>query len=128
MLAMTLGKNAKAYVAGTQEPRSREVVWVGGPEKNSNLFIEMLRKLYGHCAKAAIIHVALDNYGIRKSNDTRAVPCKLSRIRLHLLPPYCPGHNLIVIKHRDPQKSELAECCALSACPIFFVLDSRDPL
>ena len=72
-LVLTPGKNAKAYVAGTLDVRSREVVCVGGSEKNSNLFIDMLRKLDAHYAKAEVIHVVLDNYGIHKSKATRTV-------------------------------------------------------
>lgn len=94
-LVMTPGKNAKAYVAGTLDVRSREVVWVGGPEKNSSLFIDMLRKLDAHYSEADVIHVVLDNYGIHKSKATRAVLRELPRIKLHFLPPYCPDHNLI---------------------------------
>ncbi len=94
-LVMTPGKNAKAYVAGALDAHSREVVWVGGVEKTSALFIEMLRKLDSHYADAKFIHVVLDNYGIHKSHATRAVLRDLPRIKLHFLPPYCPDHNLI---------------------------------
>lgn len=94
-LVMTPGKNAKAYVAGTLDARSREVVWVGGTEKKSSLFIAMLRKLDSHYANAERIHVVLDNYGIHKSHATRAALRELPRIKLHFLPPYCPDHNLI---------------------------------
>ena len=94
-LVMTPGKNAKAYVAGTLDAHSREVVWVGGPEKKSGLFIAMLRKLDSHYTNAKLIHVVLDNYGIHKSHATRAALRELPRIRLHFLPPYCPDHNLI---------------------------------
>jgi transposase len=70
-LVMTPGKNEKAYVAGTLDAHTREVLWVGGPDKNSELFIDMLRKLDAHYARAARIHVVLDNYGVHSSRATR---------------------------------------------------------
>ncbi len=92
---LTPGKNAKAYVAGTLDAHSREVLWVGGPDKTSDLFIAMLRKLDVHYIHARIIHVVLDNFGIHKSRKTVAALREMPRIKLHFLPPYCPDHNLI---------------------------------
>lgn len=94
-LVMTPGKNEKAYVAGTLNAQTREVLWVGGAEKNSSLFVEMLRKLDAHHADAARIHVVLDNYGIHKSKMTKAALREMPRIRLHFIPPYSPDDNLI---------------------------------
>jgi len=39
---LTPGKNAKAYVAGALDARSRDIVWVGGSEKTSALFVALL--------------------------------------------------------------------------------------
>jgi len=94
-LVMTPGKNAKAYVAGALDAHSREVIWVGGADKNSDLFVAMLRKLDGHYPQAAAIHVVLDNYGIHKSAVTKVALREMPRIKLHFLPPYCPDHNSI---------------------------------
>jgi transposase len=94
-LVMTPGKNEKAYVAGTLDARTREVLWIGGPAKNSSLFIAMLRELDAHHGDAALIHVVLDNYGVHKSKATKAALRALPRVRLHFLPPYSPDDNLI---------------------------------
>jgi transposase len=94
-LILTPGKNEKAYVAGTLDARTRDVLWVGGGEKNSSLFVAMLRKLDAHYADADRIHVVLDNYGIHKSKMTKAALRDMPRIRLHFLPPYSPDDNLI---------------------------------
>jgi transposase len=94
-LVMTPGKNEKAYVAGTLDARTREVLWVGGPKKSSGLFIQMLHSLVAHYSDAACIHVVLDNYGVHKSKATKAALRTMPRIRLHFLPPYSPDDNLI---------------------------------
>lgn len=94
-LVMTPGKNEKAYVAGTLDVRTRNVLWVGGIDKNSTLFIEMLRKLDAHHPSAKWIYVVLDNFGIHKSRATKAVLRELPRIRLIFLPPYSPDDNII---------------------------------
>jgi hypothetical protein len=94
-LVMTPGQNEKAYVAGTLDARTGEVLWVGGPKKDSDLFIDMLRKLEAHHPDAVCIHVVLDNYGVHKSKATKAALRTMPRIRLHFLPPYSPDDNLI---------------------------------
>lgn len=94
-LVMTPGKNEKAYVAGTLDARTRNVLWVGAGKKNSALFIAMLRTLDANYTDAVLIHVVLDNYGVHKSKATKAALRTLPRIRLHFLPPYSPDDNLI---------------------------------
>jgi transposase len=66
-VVMTPGQNKKAYLAGTLDARSGEVLWVGGALKDSSLFVAMLEKLDCHYPRAKRIHVILDNYGIHKS-------------------------------------------------------------
>ena len=68
---------------------------MGAAEKNSALFIAMLRKLDTHHRDAVRIHVILDNYGIHKSKVTKAALRDMPRIVLHFLPPYSPDENLI---------------------------------
>ena len=92
---MTPGQNQKAYLAGTLDARSGEVLWVGGALKDSSLFVAMLEKLDRHHSEAKRIHVILDNYGIHKSKVTLAALKLLPRIWLHFLPPYCPDENRI---------------------------------
>ncbi|MBN4049520.1 IS630 family transposase [bacterium AH-315-N03] len=94
-LVMTPGQNAKAYVAGALDAHTRDVIWVGGGRKNSDLFIDLLGTLDAHYREAALIHVVLDNYSIHKSRKTLSALRRSPRIRLHFLPPYCPDHNAI---------------------------------
>lgn len=94
-LVMTPGQNAKAYVAGALDAHTRDVIWVGGGRKNSDLFIDRLGTLDAHYREVALIHVVLDNYSIHKSRKTLGALRSHPRIRLHFLPPYCPDHNAI---------------------------------
>lgn len=95
-LVMTPGKNAKRYVAGAFDPKTRELVWVAADRKNSDLFIALLQRLELAYPKAKKIHVVLDNFVIHSSKKTLAALAKLSgRIVLHFLPPYCPDDNRI---------------------------------
>ena len=92
---LTPGKNAKAYVAGALDARSRNIVWVGGSEKTSALFVALLDKLHDVYSDAKLVHIVLDNYGIHYSHETRRALRRLGRIRLHFLPPCSPKHNAI---------------------------------
>ena len=92
---LTPGKNEKAYLAGTLDARDGTVLWVGAATKNSELFVAMLERLDAHYREAKVIHVICDNYAIHHAGPTRAALLRLSRIRLHFLPPYCPDHNRI---------------------------------
>jgi transposase len=93
----TPGQNQKRYLAGAQDVRTGELLWVEGEKKNSLLFIQLLWELTQHYRAAKVIHVILDNYSI---HDTLQVWVSLRteqgrRLRLHRLPPYCPDHNRI---------------------------------
>jgi transposase len=92
---LTPGKNAKACVARALNARSRDIVWAGGGEKTSALFVALLDELERTYPAAQRIHVILDNYGIHYSHETRSALRRLGRIRLHFVPPYCPDHNAI---------------------------------
>jgi transposase len=93
---LTPGKNVKRYLAGALDVRTGELHWVEGSKKDSWLFVELLGKLYQHYEKAKQIHVILDNYTIHSNGW---VPWALleakGKIKLHLLPPYCPNDNRI---------------------------------
>lgn len=100
---VTPGRNEKRYMAGAQDVRTGELVWVEGEKKNSFLFILLLWELVQHYPDADVIHVILDNYCI---HSTRQVEVTLAteqgqRIRLHFLPPYCPDHNRIERTWKD---------------------------
>lgn len=93
----TPGRNAKRYVAGALDVRTKELIWVEREKKDTMLFILMLWELVQHYREAKVIHVILDNYCI---HSTRQVELSLDteegqRLRLHFLPPYCPDHNRI---------------------------------
>ena len=94
---VTPGKNEKRYLAGAQNVRTGELIWVEGERKTSLLFIRLLWELVMHYREAQVIHVILDNYSI---HSTKQVEVSLKtpegrRLKLHFLPPYCPDDNKI---------------------------------
>lgn len=95
-LLVTPGQNQKHYVAGALHAKTRRLVWVEHPRKNSTLFCKLLSKLLSAHRRATYINVILDNYSIHKSNLTKRILRALGgRVRLHFLPPYCPDDNPI---------------------------------
>jgi transposase len=94
---LTPGKNEKRYLAGAQDYRTGELIWVEGEKKNSLLFLLLLWELVQRHPQAKVIHVILDNYSIHHTEQVKQsleTP-EGSRLRLHFLPPYCPDHNHI---------------------------------
>jgi transposase len=99
---VTPGKNQKHYVAGALNAKTRQLVWVEHPSKNSALFCKLLWRLLQRHRRARRIHLILDNYIIHKSAFTERVLRSLNRnIKLHFLPPYCPDDNPIERVWRD---------------------------
>jgi len=99
----TPGQNEKRYLAGAQDVRTGELIWVEGEKKDSLLFLVLLWELVQRHPQAKAIHVILDNYSI---HSTQQVAVSLAteqgqRIQLHFLPPYCPDHNKIERTWRD---------------------------
>jgi len=93
----TPGKNQKRYLAGAQDARTGELIYVAGDHKNAMLFVFLLWELVTRYPNARKIHVILDNFAIHKTpliESCLSTP-KGSRIVLHFLPPYCPDHNRI---------------------------------
>ena len=93
----TPGQNQKRYLAGAQDARTGELIWVEGEKKNGLLFLRLLWELTQRYRQAKVIHVILDNFSI---HDTLQVRVSLMteqgrRLRLHPLPPYCPDDNRI---------------------------------
>ena len=93
----TPGKNQKRYLAGAQDARTGELIYVAGDHKNAMLFVFMLWELVVRYPKARKIHVILDNFSI---HTTPLIESCLNtpdgrRLFLHFLPPYCPDHNRI---------------------------------
>ena len=92
---LTPGQNAKRYVAGALDGRTRKIRWVTSTHKRSGLFIDLLRHLSRTYRHAARIHVMVDNYSIHSSRQTTLAIAGLPRITLHFLPPYSPEFNPI---------------------------------
>lgn len=94
---LTPGQNVKRYLAGAQNVRTGELVWVEGDRKNALLFLYLMDKLLALHPKAKVIHVVLDNYSIHHTKQVQQVLAtpEGSPIRLHFLPPYCPDDNKI---------------------------------
>ena len=93
---LTPGKNAKHYLAGALDARTRKLVYVEGTTKASDLFCRLLWKLAAMHRRAGPVHLILDNYIIHTSKRTKKVLESLEgKIVLHFLPPYCPDANRI---------------------------------
>lgn len=94
---LTPGKNEKRYLAGAQDARTGELIWVAGEKKNCPLFLLLLWELTQRHPQAQIIHVILDNYSIHRTKQVTAALNSTAgqRLRLHFLPAYCPDHNKI---------------------------------
>jgi len=94
---LTPGQNEKRHVAGSLDARTGRLVWVGGPQRNSGLFVDLLRALVGAYPKAQRIHVILDHASLHDSQATQHALSQreFRRVKLHFLPPYCPLENRI---------------------------------
>lgn len=92
----TPGQNVKRYLAGALDAVTGRLLWVGGESKNSQLFIDLLKRLLRECPDKKRIHLIVDNYKIHDSEQTRTwLAEQEGRIVLHFLPPYCPDDNRI---------------------------------
>ncbi len=99
---VTPGQNVKHYVAGALAAHSDVMTWVGGPRKNSTLFVQLLFRILARHRTARRVHLIVDNYVIHSSHLTRRVVADMNgRIVLHFLPPYCPDHNRIERRWQD---------------------------
>jgi transposase len=94
---VTPGQNVKRYLAGAQNVRTGELIWVEDERKDTILFLWLLGVLVRRYPEAKRIHVILDNYSIHHTQRVKAALATLEgqRVRLHFLPPYCPDHNKI---------------------------------
>jgi transposase len=93
---LTPGQNEKCYLAGALDARSGRLIWAGGVQKNSLLFLQLLKELLRRNPSAPRIHLILDNFRIHDSQAVRrALADWGERICLHFLPPYCPNDNRI---------------------------------
>lgn len=94
---VTPGQNVKRYLAGAQNVRTRELIWVEDERKDTILFLWLLGVLVRQHPEAKRIHVILDNYSIHHTQQVKAALAtpEGQRVRLHFLPPYCPDYNKI---------------------------------
>ena len=60
----TPGKNQKRYLAGAQDVRTGELIYVAGDHKTAMLFVFLLWELVQRYPQARKIHVILDNFSI----------------------------------------------------------------
>jgi transposase len=94
---VTPGNNVKRCVAGGLDPKTHRILWVVGDRRNSELFLQFLRRVVEKHPEATRIHVILDNC---KAHTSQKVQKALKEefggiIQLHFLPPYSPEHNPI---------------------------------
>jgi transposase len=95
-IVVTPGQNRKRYVAGAMNAKTKELIWVAGPRKASDLFIALLHRLAEAYPKKRRIHLIVDNYIIHKSKKTQRALAEFGdKFVLHFLPPYCPNDNKI---------------------------------
>ncbi|MFM5573663.1 IS630 family transposase [Aeromonas veronii] len=92
---VTLGQNAKHYLAGVLHAGNGRVLYVSGIKQNSSLFIVMLEKLRRHYRRAKTITLILDNYIIHKSQQTERWLKKNPKFCLVFQPVYSPWVNHI---------------------------------
>src|SRR5262249_54940507 len=76
---VTPGKNEKHYVAGALDARTRELVTVDAPKKNSMLFCKLVEQLVAAYPTACRLHLILDNYIVHSSKITRRFLAKPRR-------------------------------------------------
>ena len=93
-LVVTPGKNKKRYIAGALQVGTGRLVVVEASRKNTDLFIELLKKLRRVHRDARRIHLVVDNYVIHSSRKLqRYLRDHDDLFVLHYLPPYSPEHN-----------------------------------
>ncbi|MBI4510568.1 MAG: IS630 family transposase, partial [Deltaproteobacteria bacterium] len=68
---VTPGRNEKHYVAGALNAKTRRLITVEAPRKNSRLFCDLVERLVAEHPAARRIHIILDNYIIHSSKITQ---------------------------------------------------------
>jgi putative transposase len=92
----TPGKNQKVYMAGTLNITTGHVVTVEGPNKDSLLFIALLKAVSRAYRWARRIHILADQYSTHFSQATKRVLAKCRKhIVIHPIPTYSPYLNPI---------------------------------
>jgi transposase len=94
---VTPGKNVKRCVAGGLDAKTHRLLWVVGERRNSDLFLQFLRRVRQAHPAATKIHLIVDNCKAHTSQKVRKALQEEFHglIELHFLPPYSPEHNPI---------------------------------
>ncbi len=82
--------------AAAMDATTDRVTWMRSGRKRSTLFVALLKNRLVTYADRNVIHVALDNYTIHTSRQTRQwVQEHGGKLRFHFLPPSSPDDNRI---------------------------------
>ncbi|ETS33180.1 transposase [Photorhabdus khanii NC19] len=92
---ITPGKNEKHDLTGCLNAQTKEVTYVKGEKKNSDLFIRLLERLKYTYRQAKKLTLILDNYVIHKSCKVQNWLKKNPKFHLLFLPVYSPWLNKI---------------------------------
>lgn len=118
---VTPGQNAKWYLAGALDPKTRDLTIMTGTRKASELFICLVQDLVERYRDRGVIHIVVDNYVIHHSKKTqRTVAAFGGKVVLHYLPPYSPDgnpiervwldlHDNVTRNHRQPDIESLVD-------------------
>jgi transposase len=90
----TTGSRTRLNITGSIHLNSMHLVTQEFETINSDSFIQHLQKLESSYQNAAVIHLITDQAGYHTSEDVTLF-LSISRIKLHLLPPYSPNLNPI---------------------------------
>lgn len=91
----TPGQNQRRYLAGALHASTGKLLWVQGPNKNSQLFIALLETLHRTYRRARRLTLILDNYIIHKSQAVQEWLVNHPRVRLLFQPAWHPWVNRI---------------------------------
>ncbi|WP_387692554.1 IS630 family transposase [Photorhabdus sp. RM71S] len=92
---VTPGKNQKHYLAGCLNVQTGKITYVGGLNKDSRLFINVLKELDRQYCHAETLTLILDNYSIHKSRMVSDWLTCHPKFNLLFLPVYSPWLNKI---------------------------------
>jgi putative transposase len=90
----TPGTNQKVWISGALNFCTGRFYWVSGPNKNSELFLKLLKKLRRVYRCYRRLHLAVDNDASHTSKQVEEyLSCSTERLRLHPLPARSPQSN-----------------------------------
>lgn len=92
---VTPGRNKSRYVAGALHKDSGRLTWTDGPSHNTELLLELLKKLHLRYRRSKKIIVIMDNAPSHTSNDTQEWLEEHDRFEVRWQPTYTPSPNRI---------------------------------